>query len=154
VVLCLPGLTGPTTVAAAANRHVADRVAREGVEPVLAELARDPAALPWIADEVARSWRRHDPASLVAALRAAGDTERLPDGELSRIAVPAGIAAVVDDLAHPLATAEHLARTLPRAALRTLSLVDLAADRSRLGRAAVAALAVARDRAVPPSESR
>ncbi|HVE98412.1 MAG TPA: alpha/beta fold hydrolase, partial [Mycobacteriales bacterium] len=47
VVLCLPGLTGPTTVAAAANRHVADRVAREGVEPVLAELARDPAALPW-----------------------------------------------------------------------------------------------------------
>jgi hypothetical protein len=45
-----------------------------------------------------------------------------------------------DDPLHPYAVAAGWAATIPRAALRTLHLADLAEDRGVLGTAALAAL--------------
>lgn len=144
LLLCLPGVVGPTSAPAEANRVVAGRLASAGLAALLAELAVAEAALPWVVDEVQASWPRHDVVSLRAALLAvAGATPVSPTG-LSTLATPVGIVAVTDDLGHPAEAARALAAALPYAAVDELALADLAEDRSDLGRAAVRAWTRAR----------
>jgi pimeloyl-ACP methyl ester carboxylesterase len=54
---------------------------------------------------------------LAAVLRAAADHDLPPDGALRALDVPAVVFGWVTDPGHPLATAEHLARVLPKAEL-------------------------------------
>ena len=143
-VLCLPGISGPGSAAAAANRAAADELTRNGVAAVLAGLPAAEGALPWVVEEVQASWNRHDPASLVAALHAVAEATPVPLAGLSALATPVGIVAVTDDHSHPAEAARALAAALPFAAVCELALADLAGDRSDLGRAAVRALTWAR----------
>lgn len=150
LLLCLPGVAGPSSGPAAANRAAADELASYGVADVLARMSEADGALPWVVDEVRASWSQHDPPSLVAALRAVAAEDPLPDSALAGLDVPVGIVGVTDDAAHPVEIARRLAAGLPRAALETLALTDLAFDRSTLGRAAAHALISAR-RGPPPA---
>ena len=143
VLACLPGAAGPASAQAALNRAVADAVATRGVAPVLRDMAQDPTALRWVVEEVHEAWRRQEGASLAAALRATAALSPLDARTARAVDVPVGVVALTDDFAHPLPLAQRLVEVLPRAALRTLTLADLGADRARLGRTALAALASA-----------
>ncbi|HVF19286.1 MAG TPA: alpha/beta fold hydrolase, partial [Mycobacteriales bacterium] len=139
-VVCLPGIAGPTSGPAAANRATAEELARRGVGEVLAAMRDAPDALGWVVDEVRASWPRHDPASLVAALRAVAECEPIDAVDAARVLVPTGVVVVTDDSGHPADVAERLVATLPRSAAVRIRLADLATDRSELGRAGVRAL--------------
>lgn len=143
VLACLPGAAGPRSAQAAVNRSIADALDARGVAAVLDDMRRDKTALRWVVDEVGASWPAHDPASLVAALRSVAELPAIEVDTARRVDVPVGVVALSDDFAHPLTLAQRLVGMLPRAALQTLSLVDVGADRTRLGRAAVAALVTA-----------
>jgi pimeloyl-ACP methyl ester carboxylesterase len=54
---------------------------------------------------------------LAGVLRAAADHDLPPDADLRRLDVPAVVFGWATDPGHPLATAEHVARVLPQAAL-------------------------------------
>lgn len=139
LLVALPGWVGAPTVAAALNAAAADEVAAVGIDGALARMAADESAQNWVLDEVRASWSRHDPASLVAALRAAALTTTPDHATLSHVAAPTGIAAVDDDMAHPVPAAQALADAIPNARLATISLFSMATDRSVLGAAAVQA---------------
>lgn len=139
MLLCLPGVEGPSSATAAANRWYADRVETIGVDAVLSAIAADPGALRWVVEEIRLSWPRQDAVSLVAALRAAAAAEPAAPDLLSRVRVPVGIAAAVDDAAHPVSVAQRLVGSLPTASISTITLGELAPTRARLGDAAVEA---------------
>lgn len=141
LLVCAPGIAGPVSAAAAANRATAVDLASYGVPAVLARLGDAAGPLPWVVDEVRASWSRHQPPSLIAALRAAAEAEPLSAADLAALDVPVGVVAFSDDAGHPVELAARLVATLPRAALETLGLADLAVDRSVLGRTALRALA-------------
>jgi hypothetical protein len=60
--------------------------------------------------------------------------------ELSRLAAPLGVASAVDDPIHPLQAGVDWVAAAPRAALRTVTLVQIGADTAALGAACLAAL--------------
>jgi hypothetical protein len=138
VLLALPAWTGAPddAPAAAAARATAAQVRGGGLAAAVA--AARAGAPPWLADELARAWAGYGP-GLADALDAAA-AQPAPDlATLGSLAVPVGIAALVDDPVHPLVTAMAWARALPCAALRTTTLAALGADPAVLGRAAVQA---------------
>jgi pimeloyl-ACP methyl ester carboxylesterase len=139
VLVALPGWLGPASEVAAANAAWADELSRVGVDAVLARIAGDPAVPEWVAAELAAAWPRHDPASLVAALRAVATADAPGMATLAGVDAPVGVVAALDDAAHPLAAATAYVAALPRAALLTVSLAELAADPGRLGELALAA---------------
>jgi pimeloyl-ACP methyl ester carboxylesterase len=128
LLLAIPGVPG--------TRTPADEIERTGLAATLARIARDPDVPRWVAIELDRAWPRHDPASLVAALRAVATVEA---PTLDRVTAPAGIVALVDDPGHPFAAAEAYAAALPRAALEALTLAEWGERRSLLGDAALTA---------------
>ncbi|HVE63632.1 MAG TPA: alpha/beta hydrolase [Mycobacteriales bacterium] len=144
LLLCLPGVAGPTSASASANRAMADELSSCGLEAVLRRIRTADGVLPWVVEEVRASWGQHEPASLVAALRAVADAEPLSAPTLQRIDVPVGMVAVSDDLGHPVEIAMRYATLLPRAAVLTMQLADLEPDRSSLGRVALRALDLTR----------
>jgi pimeloyl-ACP methyl ester carboxylesterase len=122
--------------ASRAAKLSADLVARDGLEPALATSVD---GVPrWLADELSRAWRRHGD-SLADSLRVAADRPAPDLDELSRLDVPTGIAACVDDPIHPAEVAHAWARALPRASVCETTLAALGADRESLGRATVLA---------------
>lgn len=138
VLVALPAWTGSPdgAPAAAAARATAAQVRTGGLAAAVA--AARTGAPPWLADELARAWAGYGP-GLADALDAAA-AQPAPDlRALGSLAVPVGIAAIVDDPVHPLVTARAWARALPCAALRTITLAELGADPAVLGRAAVLA---------------
>jgi pimeloyl-ACP methyl ester carboxylesterase len=139
LLLAIPGWLGAGTPTALANAAVADEVEGTGVAATLARIASDPAVPRWVVIELERSWPRHEPASLVAALRAVAAGAAPDVGALSRVGAPAGVVGLVDDPAHPFAAADAYAAALPRAALQALSLAEWGERRSILGDAALAA---------------
>ena len=139
-VLCLPGVVGPESLPAAANRHSAAAVAAVGVPAFLAAMDGATGALSWVVDEVRASWTRHDPASLIAALRSVAEEQPTPARALEVVRTPVGVVAVEDDVGHPAAAADQLVAGLTSAHLTRIRLADLADDRALLGRVGVAAM--------------
>jgi pimeloyl-ACP methyl ester carboxylesterase len=139
LLLAIPGWLGAGTPAALANAAVADEIAATGVAATLARIAADPDVPRWVVIELERSWPRHEPASLVAALRAVA-ADAAPDvAALATVTAPAGVVGLVDDAAHPFAVADAYASALPRVALQGLTLAEWGERRSILGDAALAA---------------
>jgi hypothetical protein len=153
LLLALPAWTGPAGDAAAAlaARATSAQARTDGVAAAVA--AAGTGSPPWLAAELARAWPRYG-SGLAAALDAAA-AEPAPDAAALRsLAVPAGIAALVDDPVHPLAVAEHWRGLLPRAALLSAPLAAFGADPAVLGRAAVLAWLSAASAGSPASEER
>jgi pimeloyl-ACP methyl ester carboxylesterase len=136
VLVALPAWTGAPdgAPAAAAARATAALVRTSGLAAAVA--AARTGAPRWLSDELERAWAGYG-TGLAAALDAAA-AEPAPDpATLASLAVPVGIAALVDDPVHPLAIARTWARLLPRAATRTSTLTAFGADPAVLGHAAV-----------------
>jgi pimeloyl-ACP methyl ester carboxylesterase len=140
LLLVMPAWTGSGGATAAAHAGWADELAEVGVRRVLERISREPGVPRWVVDELSAAWPRHDPASLVAALRAVAASPGPTRGELTVVSVPAGVVAATDDPAHPLTAARTWADAMPRAVLRTCRLAQVGNDRSVLGALAVAAL--------------
>jgi len=139
VLAALPAWTGPPGTVAAATASCATLVDRVGTAAALARAATGAGAVAWVAAELTAAWPRYGPA-LADSLRAAAAAAGPDPAELAGLRVPVGLVAFVDDPMHPLAVAEGWARVIPRAGVARLRLADLAADRSVLGAAALAAL--------------
>jgi pimeloyl-ACP methyl ester carboxylesterase len=136
LLLALPAWIGPPRDAPAAltARATAAYARTGGVEAAVA--AARAGSPPWLAAELARAWPRYG-TGLADALDAAAN-EPAPDAAgLRSLAVPAGIAALVDDPVHPLSVAEHWCAQMPRAALVSAPLAAFGTDPAVLGRAAV-----------------
>ena len=142
VLVALPAWTGApgSAPAAAAARHTAAQLRRDGLEATTTQMqASSP---PWLAEELTRSWAAQWP-HLPAAMDEAAGYEAPGRAELARLASPLGVAAAVDDPIHPLEVGVDWAATAPLAALRTVTLDQFGADASALGAACLAALAEA-----------
>lgn len=144
LLLALPGWLGPAhsmradaAPAAAAARASAAAVRRDGVDRTLAEV-RATVRQRWLADELDRAWRGYG-AGLADSLDAAAASAAPTAQELSRLWLPAGIAALSDDPLHPHDVAEQWRNAMPRAAVVTTSLRAMGHDRATLGRAALLA---------------
>jgi pimeloyl-ACP methyl ester carboxylesterase len=140
VLAALPAWTGEpdSAPAALAARHSASQLRRDGLEATTTQMrASSP---PWLADELARSWRTQWP-QLPDAMEAAAAYIAPTRAELRRLAAPLGVAAAVDDPIHPLQVGVDWASCAPRAALRTVTLDQIGADAAALGAACLAALA-------------
>lgn len=123
--------------AALAARAGADAVDADGLAATLA--AATDGVPGWLARELDRAWRRAG-AGLAGSLRVAVDRPAPTLAALGAVTAPAGVATCTDDPVHPVDVARAWAGALPRAALATVTFAELGADRSSLGRAALAAL--------------
>ncbi len=139
VLAALPAWTGDPSGAPAALSAAltAERLRADGLEAVTgAMVASSPV---WLGGELARSWRSqwpHLPEALDEAARYHGLTEET----LAGTAVPVGICVAVDDAVHPFEVGALWSRTLPRAALEQVTLDEIGADPSVIGRSCLGAL--------------
>lgn len=139
VLAALPPWTGAPddAPAAASARHTAAALRSDGLEAVTAAMrAGSPG---WLADELERSWRAQWP-GLPDAMEAAAGFAAPDTAALAGLSVPMGVAGSPDDAVHPLAVAEHWARTAPHAALRTVTFAEFGPHPEALGAACLAAL--------------
>jgi pimeloyl-ACP methyl ester carboxylesterase len=139
VLVALPAWTGPpdSAPAALAARYSARQLRDEGLAATTAQMrASSP---PWLAEELARSWRNQWP-QLPDAMEEAAGFIAPTHAELQRLTAPMGVASASDDPIHPLDVAAQWAAAAPHAALRTLTLDQLGADPAALGAACLAAL--------------
>ncbi|WP_293004424.1 alpha/beta hydrolase [Mycobacterium sp.] len=139
VLAALPAWTGPPdgATAAIAAQVSARQLRHDGLDDTTAQMrATSP---PWLADELARSWRGQWP-HLPAAMEEAAGYVAPTETELRRLAVPLGVAAAEDDPIHPVDVGRRWAAAAPRGALRTVTLDQIGADASALGAACLAAL--------------
>lgn len=142
VLAALPPWTGApgSAPAALAARYSAAQLRRDGLAATTTQMrASSPL---WLADELARSWRGQWP-QLPDAMEEAAAYVAPSCAELTRLAVPLGVAAAVDDPIHPLQVGVDWVTAAPRAALQTVTLDQIGTDTAALGAACLAALAVA-----------
>ena len=140
VLAALPAWAGApgSAPAALAARYSASRLRADGLAAATTQMrASSP---PWLADELARSWRAQWP-QLPDAMEEAAAYVAPSCADLTRLAAPLAVAAAVDDPIHPLQVAVDWVTAAPRAALRTVMLDELGADPAALGSACLAALA-------------
>ncbi|GJP28303.1 hypothetical protein NJB18091_10510 [Mycobacterium marinum] len=140
VLAALPAWTGAPGPAPAAHaaRYTAAQLRRDGLATTTTQMrASSP---PWLADELARSWRVQWP-QLPDAMEQAADYVAPSSTELGRLTVPLGVAAATDDPIHPLQVGLDWVSAAAHAALRTVTLEQMGADTSALGAACLAALA-------------
>src|SRR3954471_19271050 len=140
VLAALPAWTGEpdTAPAALAARHSAEMLRRDGLASATAQMrAGSPA---WLADELTRSWVGQWPA-LPDAMDEAARFVAPTCGQLEALTVPMGVASATDDPVHPVEVGIEWVAAAPRAALRTVTLVQMGADPAVLGAACLAALA-------------
>lgn len=139
VLAALPAWTGsPTQAPAAASAtFTATQLRAHGLDAVTAEMTAS--SPPWLADELARSWRAQWP-HLPSALEEAAGYHAPDAATLARIQAPVGIAAAVDDAVHPFTVAKEWAVTLPKAELTELTLDEVGIEPGALGRACLDAL--------------
>ncbi|MDT5219953.1 MAG: hypothetical protein QOF15_2058 [Mycobacterium sp.] len=139
VLAALPAWNGDSSSAPAAHaaRYTAAQLRRDGLEATTSQMrASSP---PWLADELARSWRVQWP-QLPDAMEEAAAYVAPSCAELSRLAPPLGVVAAIDDPIHPLQVAMDWVTAAPRAALRTVTLDEMGAHTAALGVACLAAL--------------
>ena len=142
VLAALPPWTGApgAAPAAASAAHTAAELRRTGLTAVTAQMR---ASSPdWLAAELSRSWLRQWP-DLPDALYAASEYVAPTVDQLRRLQPPMGVAAVSDDLIHPIAVAREWTRAAPRAVLRTVRLDQFGPDPAILGTACIDALIAA-----------
>jgi len=140
VLAVLPPWTGAPGDAPASlsARHTAATLRRDGLDTTTATMrASSPG---WLADELARSWRRQWPA-LPDAMEEAAAYVGPSTGELCALRVPLAVVGASDDAIHPVDIAAEWVSTAPRAALRTVRLKDFGPRPPLLGQACVQALA-------------
>ena len=140
VLAALPAWTGEpgSAPAALAARHSASLLRRDGLAATTTQMrASSP---PWLADELARSWRNQWP-RLPDAMEEAAAYIAPSRADLTRLAAPLGVAAAVDDPIHPLQVGVDWVAAAPHAALRTVTLAQIGTDSTALGAACLAALA-------------
>lgn len=139
VLAVLPPWTGTPDGAPAAvsARHTAATLRRDGLEATTAAMRSS--SPQWLADELARSWRRQWPA-LPDAMDEAAAYAAPEAADLRRLNVPLAVVAAPDDAIHPAAVAADWAAWAPRAAMRTVLLEKFGPDPALLGQACVEAL--------------
>jgi pimeloyl-ACP methyl ester carboxylesterase len=135
LLLALPAWTGTPDVVAAANAVQAAELRAVGVQAVLDRVCTDHPG--WVADELATSWPRHDPAAFTAVLSALAQSPGPTPEELGRLVVPVGLVALDDDPMHPSTVADEWARLIPHAAVEHVAFSAPATDRAVLGHAAL-----------------
>ncbi|RFD25516.1 hypothetical protein MUBE_08030 [Mycobacterium uberis] len=141
VLAALPAWTGPpgSAPAALAARYSASQLCRDDLAATTTQLrASSP---PWLADELARSWRRQWP-RLPKAMEEAAAYVAPSCAELAQLAAPLGVAAAVDDPIHPLQVGVDWVTAAPHAALQTVTLNQIGTNTAALGAACLAALAL------------
>lgn len=139
VLAALPPWTGTPDDAPAAlsARYTAEALRRDGLEATTAAMrASSP---PWLADELARSWRRQWP-ELPDALDAAAGCPAPSADELRRLTAPLAVVAATDDVIHPASVAAQWTACAPRAALATVRLDEFGPHPETLGQACLDAL--------------
>jgi pimeloyl-ACP methyl ester carboxylesterase len=140
VLAALPAWAGAPggAPAALAARYSASQLRADGLAATTTQMrASSP---PWLADELARSWRAQWP-QLPDAMEEAAAYVAPSCADLSRLTAPLAVAAAIDDPIHPLQVAVDWVAAAPRAALRTVTLDQMGADTAALGAACLAALA-------------
>ena len=140
VLACLPAWSGRAVPGRGPHAAVAEEVRCVGVPAMVERFRHDTGMLPWLREVLVRDWAAHDPTSLAAALVALDGGLAPTTAELAHLQVPLGLVGWPDDPGHPLDVARSWARTAPRTELRQLTLQDVQAARTALGRAAVATL--------------
>jgi pimeloyl-ACP methyl ester carboxylesterase len=139
VLAALPAWAGApgSAPAALAARYSASRLRADGLAATATQMrASSP---PWLADELARSWRAQWP-QLPDAMEEAAAYVAPSCADLTRLAAPLAVVAAVDDPIHPLRVAVDWVDAAPRAALRTVTLDQMGVDTAALGAACLAAL--------------
>jgi pimeloyl-ACP methyl ester carboxylesterase len=142
VLAALPAWTGApgSAPAALAARHSAAQLRRDGLAETTSQMqASSP---PWLAGELARSWRAQWP-DLPSAMEEAAAYASPGFAELAGLSAPMGVASAVDDPIHPMQVGIDWAAAAPRAALVTVTLDQFGANSEALGEACLAALALA-----------
>ena len=126
--LLLPAWTGRPTAVAAATAAQAEEFDRVGIPAALSRIQRSWPG--WVADTLADSWPRHDPARIGGALRAVAASRGPEPAELAMLDLPVTVVAVPGDPLHPAAVAARWAELLPAGRLvttRAACLADLGA---------------------------
>ncbi|MGA8332400.1 MAG: alpha/beta hydrolase, partial [Mycobacterium sp.] len=139
VLAALPAWTGEpgSSPAALAARYSAQQLREHGLAATTAQMrASSP---PWLAEELARSWRTQWP-DLPDAMDEAAGYVAPTYAQLQGLTTPMGVVAASDDPIHPLDVGREWATAAPHAALRTITLGHLGADSAGLGAACLAAL--------------
>ncbi|WP_077089931.1 hypothetical protein [Mycobacterium rhizamassiliense] len=139
VLAALPAWAGApgSAPAALAARYSASQLRADGLEATTAQMrASSP---PWLAGELARSWRAQWP-HLPDAMEEAAGYVAPTTVELGRLAAPLAVVSAVDDTIHPLRAGLDWVEAAPRAALRTVTLDEIGANTAALGAACLAAL--------------
>lgn len=128
----LPAWTGDPAGAPAAwsAAVVAQRLRDEGLEPTIATMSAS--SPPWLAAELARSWRALYP-GLVDHLTQAAAYRSPGLDDLAHLYVPVAITAAVDDPVHPVAVAREWAAAAPRSTLHETTLDAWGHDPAELG---------------------
>ena len=142
VLAALPAWAGAPAAAPAAlaARHSASQLRTDGLAATTTQMrASSP---PWLAEELARSWRAQWP-QLPDAMEEAAAYVAPSCAELAGLAAPLGVVAAVDDPIHPLQVGVDWVSAAPHAALRTVTLDQIGEDAAALGAACLAALAEA-----------
>lgn len=139
VVAALPAWTGPPDGAPAALSalQTATQLRRDGLTATIE--AMHSSSPPWLAAELARSWRRQWPA-LPDALEEAAGYVAPTAAELGGLQAPLGVVAAPDDPIHPSEVAREWVAAAPRAALRWVSLAQFGPRPELLGEACLEAL--------------
>ncbi|MCR5976302.1 alpha/beta hydrolase [Gordonia jinghuaiqii] len=140
VFAALPAWSGDaaTAVAAGSARATAEALDRDGLEATVAAMA---ASSPdWLAEELARSWRRLHP-DLVDQLRDAARHRSPTPSEIAGLAVPLAIVAAIDDPIHPIDVAREWHAAAPRSTLIELTLDEWGRDPALLGNSCAAGYA-------------
>ena len=140
VLAALPAWAGApgAAPAALAARYSASRLRADGLAATTTQMRSS--SPPWLADELARSWRAQWP-QLPDAMEEAAAYVAPTRSDLTRLAAPLAVVGAVDDPIHPLQVAVDWATAAPRAALRTVTLDEIGLDPAALGAACLAALA-------------
>jgi len=139
VLAALPAWTGEpgSSPAALAARYSAQQLREHGLTATTTQMrASSP---PWLAEELARSWRSQWP-DLPDAMDEAAGYVAPTHAQLHGLATPMGVVATSDDPIHPLDVGRQWVTAAPHAALRTITLDQLGADPTALGAACLAAL--------------
>ena len=131
------GPANPTAHPQPSRRGTAETLRRDGLDATTAVMrASSPR---WLADELARSWRRQWP-RLPDAMDEAAAYPAPTAEDLRRLDVPLAVVAASDDAVHPAQVAADWVSWAPRAALRTVRLEEFGPDPELLGRACIDAL--------------